>query len=355
MKRQLLIVSLLLALTTLLSACVVPVVPAAPAAPAAGAEAPAADEVDRTGWPEIFRVGFFGGDDAEKTMQEAEPFRIYMEAKLSIPVETFTGGSYTAVIEAMRAGQVEGMLVGPFAYVLAVQEAQAEALGVAVGFEQASVGYDPTIPTHYYSVIFTKKGTGIVTLEDLRGKDFAFVDPGSASGHLAPRTHLVKNGLDPEKDLNLIFAGSHPTSVLSVWNDKTPAGATYEDNLYRLQAEGQIEFCAFEDGRRGVTRTSEEITALYDACPDGHIVMLSYTDPIPNTPFAVDSELPTSFKTAVKDALLAMKDDNGLIAQVGYWYIDPSAELGLETLDQYYNSLRDIAKLLNLDLKELAK
>ena len=37
------------------------------------------------------------------------------------------------------------------------------------------------------------------------------------------------------------------------------------------------------------------------------------------------------------------------------WYVDPSADLGLESLDQYYNSLRDIAKLLDLDLKELAK
>jgi phosphonate transport system substrate-binding protein len=278
-----------------------------------------------------------------------------MEEKLDIPVELVTGTSYTAVIEAMRADRADAMLVGPFAYVLAVQEAQAEALAVNVGLESDAPAYDPNVPTHYYSVIFTKKGSGIATFEDLRGKDFAFVDPASTSGHLAPKTLLIQNGLNPDADMKTVFAGSHPTSVLSVWSDKAQAGATFENNLYTLQKEGQVEFCGFEDGKVGATRTAEEIKALYDACPDGKIAMIAYSDPIPSTPFAVRSNLPESFKSAVKQALIETKDNPELIAATAQWYVDPAPELGLETLDQYYNSLRDIAKLLNLDLKELAK
>ncbi len=353
MKRQLLIVSLLLALTTLFSACVVPVAPAA----SATAEAPAAQvaEGDRTDWPETFRVGFFASDDAEKTLKDNEPFRLYMEEQLGVPVELFTGTSYSAVIEAMRADRVEAMLVGPFAYVLAVQEAQAEALGVNVGLEADATTYDPDAPTHYYSTIFTKKGSGIVTLEDLKGKDFTFVDPASTSGHLAPKTLLIKNGINPDTDMKTVFAGSHPSAVLAVWNDQAPAGATFENNLYTLAEEGQIEFCGFADGKTAVKRTPEEIKAVYDACPDGSLVIIAYSDEIPSTPFAIRNNLPDSFKTAVKDALLAIKDSDELIVQMAGWYVDPSAALGLETLDQYYNSLRDIAKLLDLDLKELAK
>jgi len=353
MKRQLLIVSLLLALTTLFSACVVPVAPAA----SATAEAPAAQvaEGDRTDWPETFRVGFFASDDAEKTLKDNEPFRLYMEEQLGVPVELFTGTSYSAVIEAMRADRVEAMLVGPFAYVLAVQEAQAEALAINVGLEADATTYDPDAPTHYYSTIFTKKGSGIVTLEDLKGKDFTFVDPASTSGHLAPKTLLIKNGINPDTDMKTVFAGSHPSAVLAVWNDQAPAGATFENNLYTLAEEGQIEFCGFADGKTAVKRTPEEIKAVYDACPDGSLVIIAYSDEIPSTPFAIRNNLPDSFKTAVKDALLAIKDSDELIVQMAGWYVDPSAALGLETLDQYYNSLRDIAKLLDLDLKELAK
>ena len=139
-----------------------------------------------------------------------------MEEQLGIPVELFTGTNYSAVIEAMRAERVEGMLVGPFAYVLAVQEAQAEALAINVGLEGDATTYNPDTPTHYYSVIFTKKGSGIVTLEDLRGKDFTFVDPASTSGHLAPKTLLIQNGINPDTDMKTVFAGSHPSSVMDV-------------------------------------------------------------------------------------------------------------------------------------------
>lgn len=345
---------LLLALALGVSACVVPATPAAPAAEPTLAAAPAAS-VDKTDWPQTFRVGFFAGDDAEKALKDNEPFRLYMEKTLGVPVELFTGTSYSAVIEAMRADRVEAMLVGPFAYVLAVQEAQAEALAINVGLEADATSYNPETPTHYYSTIFTKKGSGIATLEDLKGKDFTFVDPASTSGHLAPKTLLTKNGINPDTDMKTVFAGSHPSSVFAVWNDQAPAGATFENNLYTLAKEGQIEFCGFPDGKTAIKRTPEEIKAVYDACPDGNLVIIAFSDEIPSTPFALRSTLPDSFKSTVKDALLAIKDSDELVTEMKGWYVDPSETLGLERLDQYYNSLRDIAKLLNLDLKELAK
>jgi phosphonate transport system substrate-binding protein len=278
-----------------------------------------------------------------------------LEERLGIPVTVFTGTSYTAVIEAMRAKRVDAMAVGPFSYILAVQEAQAEALGCYVSSREEVPVYDPTLPAHYYSIIFTKKGSGIETFDDLRGKGFNFVDPASTSGHLAPKTLLIKKGLDPDNDMTTVFAGSHPTSVISVWNDKADAGATYEKNLYRLRDGGQIEFCGFPDNKDGVPRTDEALRQLYEDCPEGHIVMIGMSDPIPSTPFAIRSDLPESFKAEVKAALLNIKNMPELIEQTGNWYVDPSVELGFETLDQYYNSLRDIAHLLDLDLHELAK
>ncbi len=325
----------------------------ATAAPEAEPTAAPAEADDRSDWPEKFTIGFFGGDDADAVLENNEPIRVYLEEKLGIPVEYFTGTSYTAVIEAMRADRVDAMEVGPFSYVLAVQEAQAEALAVYTGEAGDKVEYDPGVPAHYYSTIITKKGSGIETLEDLKGQDFTFVDPASTSGHLAPKTLLIKNGIDPDAEMNTVFAGSHPTSVLAVWNGSANAGATYEGNLYRLQGEGQIELCNFPDEQIGKRRTPEEIKEVYDACPEGNIAIIAMSDEIPSTPFAARTELPESFKAAVKQALLEIKDNPELIAQIKHWYLDPSGELGLETLDQYYNSLRDIAKLLELDLKEL--
>jgi phosphonate transport system substrate-binding protein len=326
----------------------------APAAAATEAPTAAATAVDRTGWPATFRIGLFAGDDANVVLSLTQPFADLLSAELGIPVELTTGTSYSAVIEAMRADRIDAMEVGPFAYVLAVQEAGAEALALATypANEEIKV-FDPNAPNGYYSVYITKKGSGITTVADLKGKSFAFVDPASTSGHLAPKTGLIKQGVNPDTDMETVFAGSHPTAVLSVWNDTTQAGATFEGNLYRLQREGQIEFCGFEDELTGKPRTPEEIKAVYDACPDGNIVIIGYSDLIPNTPFAVNSELPESFKMAVREALLKVKDQPELIEAYGQWYVDPTEELGLESLDQNFNSLRDIARLLELDLQEL--
>lgn len=309
----------------------------------------------KAGWPTVLRLGLFGGDDAEETIRNAEPIKRILEERLGIKVEVTTGTSYNAVIEAMRAKRVDAMTVGPFAYVLAVQEANAEALVASIGTSAAEPVYDSTILPYYISVVFTKKGNGITSLNDIRGKGFNFVDPASASGHLAPKTMLIKKGFDPDKDFQTVFAGSHPTSVISVWNDKAVAGATNESNLKRLSDSGQITWCAYPDGKINKQRTDAEMKSYYDACPTGSIVALAQTGPIPNTPFAVRQDLPETLKAEIKAALLSSKDDPEFIKARKAWYVDPAPELKLTSLDLFYNPLRDIAKLLKLDLKELAE
>jgi len=170
---------------------------------------------------------------------------------------------------------------------------------------------------------------------------------------LMPKTLLMKNNINPDKDMKTIFAGSHPTSVAALWNDKVAAAATYEQNLYDLNTQGQIKLCFFKDDQLFKPRTPEEIKAVYDACPAGNVAILAYSDPIPNTPFAVRSDLPASLKAALKSALLEIKDRPEMIAKINEWYIDPSQDLGLKNLDSFYNILRDAAKLLNLDLKAM--
>jgi len=320
---------------------------------AAPEESGGAGSGSKADWPEKFVVGYFGGDDPNEVLERNEPFEAYLEERLGVDVEIFTGTSYNAVIEAMRAKRVDAMEVGPFSYILAAEEAGAEAMGVGVYSRAENPAYDPELPSHYFSTIFIKKGSGIESIADLNGKGFNFVDPASTSGHLMPKTYLIKQGLDPDNEMDTVFAGSHPTSVISVWNDKADAGATYESNLYRLRDEGQIDFCGFADDKTGLTRTEEDLQKLYDECPEGHIVILGMTDPIPSTPFAVRGDLPESFKAAVKEAVLDVKNNPELISQTARWYVDPSDELGFEHLDHYYNPLRDVAKLLDLDLHEL--
>ncbi len=253
-----LLIPLLLLASIVLAACSSATAATNPAPTAAAA----ATADPHAGWPSKFIVGFFAGDDPQKVTFDNEAFRVYLEKRLGIPVELITGGSYSAVIEAMRAKKADAMQVGPFSYTLAVQEAGAEALAVGITADAKDPKYNAKKLPYYYSVIFTKKGSGIATLADLKGKDFTFVDPASTSGHLMPKALLLKNGLDPDKDMKTVFAGSHPSSVIAVWNDKAPAGTTYETNLNTLSTGGQVELCFWPDGELNKVRTPEENKAV---------------------------------------------------------------------------------------------
>lgn len=320
----------------------------------------AQEEVDKSDWPAVFSFGRFSGDDAANALLSAEPLRAYLERELGIPVTVNVGTTYSAVIAAMSAGQVDAMEVGPFAFVIAEREANAEPIAVGASedtLEGGVVTYNPDIRPFYYSVFVTTKGSGIRSLADLEGRNVAFVDAASTSGRNAPVVRLMNDieGLETPADvdtwLNPIFAGSHPSAVLALVNGDVEAAATFEGNLINLRNEGQAQVCGFEDDQVGVTLTQEMIDQIYDDCPEGELVVIAQSDPIPNTPFAIREDLPESFKQAIKDALLSIKDKPEDLQLIGRWYVDPSEdpvlaeELGLDTITDFYDVVRDIAAI----------
>jgi len=317
-------------------------------------------EYDRTDWPDKLTCGLFGGDDAEEALSNNEPLARYISDWIGIPLEYTTGTSYNAVIEAARAERVDCYTVGPFAYILGVQEANAEALAIGISSSADEPVYDESLTPFYYSVISTWKGSGVQTIQDLEGRSFSFVDPASTSGHLIPESSMIAAGMDPnDPNLNIrtMYAGSHPTSGLAIANHQVDAGATTETTIRNMWQEGTADVCYWEDGQTNKVRSEEDFQQLYDNCPDGYLVPIFYSAPIPSTPFAINKNLPPSLKQAIKDALLSTPQNEEFIAETGRWFVDPTMTdpefAHLEHLDAMYDPLREVAKALDLDLKSL--
>src|SRR5262249_17987348 len=171
-----------------------------------------------------------------------------------------------------------------------------------------------------------------------------------------PAGLIAKAGLNPDTDMKTIYAGSHPASVLSVWTDKVPAGATFVGNLIQQAADKKIDLCFFPDNDQFKIRTQKEIDDLYASCKDGQIVPIAFSDPIPSTPFAISRSLPQSFRDAIKAALLKSIGNEDIIKQLGgKWYVDPAVMFNLKSADNYFDGLRQDAKILNLDLHSIVK
>jgi phosphonate transport system substrate-binding protein len=317
-----------------------------------GSPAAANPAESREGWPRELTLGLAGGNDLEVALEYNKPLAARLEKATGLAVKLFLPTSYSGVVEGMRARRVDAMQVGVFSYLLAVQEAGAEAVAVDVTAGDPPV-YEARRRAEYYSVISVKKGNGIASLADLKGRTFTFVEPASTSGHLVPKTELLNAGLTPDKDVKTRFAGSHPAALIALWNGQSDASASAETMLSRMAASGQIEYCGFADGEIGRPRTIAEVKAVFDACPAGRIVAIHYSDPIPGTPFAVRGDLPAALKAAIRTSLLDTPGDPDFIRTAKRWYIDPSRGLGLPTLDAHYDQMRQMAKLLDLNLKGL--
>jgi len=96
------------------------------------------------------------------------------------------------------------------------------------------------VPT-YYSVMFTRKDSGINAPKDLKGKKIAFQNPGSTSSFYIPVATLTKAGLDlselpsskaktPPNKVGYTFAGNELSITTWVHRHLVDAGAYHNQN-----------------------------------------------------------------------------------------------------------------------------
>ena len=254
----------------------------------------------------------------------------------------------------MRAKRIDAMTVGPFSYVLAVQEAGAEALAIGVSTRKEPARLRPEHPPLVLQRDLGQEGQRHPPGRGPEGEELQLRRPGLGVGPPDPEDVPAQEQHQPRQGdaHRLRRAATRPRSWRCGTASRTrpPRPKTTLYNLRDKQADRVLRFPG-QRGRQGPHKA--EVEALFEQCPNGKIAMLAYSDPVPNTPFAIRGDLPARSKSAVKDALLSMKDDPEFVKKSKRWYLDPHKERGLPSLDAYYNPLRDVARMLELDLKTL--
>ncbi len=139
----------------------------------------------------------------------------------------------------------------------------------------------------YYGIIIVKKGSGIKSMEQTKGKTFAFTDPNSTSGFLVPNILFYLDlKTKPEEYFNKIsFSGSHGASILAVKNGTVEVAATNNIDLDRMVEKGQASLDDFD--------------------------VLWRSELIPGSPMAARKDLPESLKAAFAGALIMFNGQQG--------------------------------------------
>jgi phosphonate transport system substrate-binding protein len=148
-------------------------------------------------------------------------------------VQFFPVQSNVAQLEAMRAGRlhVAGFNTGSNPIAVACAGFRPFAMMASA---DGSFGYEMEIITY--------PGSGIESVEDIKGKQLAFTQETSNSGFKAPSALLKSEfGMEAGKDFEPVFSGSHDTSIIGVANKDYPAAAIANSVKTRMIDRGVVD------------------------------------------------------------------------------------------------------------------
>ncbi|GBF34715.1 phosphonate ABC transporter phosphate-binding periplasmic component [Desulfocucumis palustris] len=261
-----------------------------------------------SGSPEKISIGIIPAREPERMLNNFEPVRAYLEKEIGIPVTVTVPDNYFGLIESMNQNKVDIGFLGPFSYVTAEKQIDLEPLLFAARKDTG---------TSYHSLIIARKDAGIRTIEDLKGKKFAFVDPGSTSGFIIPSALFKSRDIDVNQYFSkTIYSGSHDSVVMDVLNKKVDAGAVADMNLRRVMDYAKIG--------------NEEFIAVWKS------------DDIPGSPIVARADLDNTLKEKFITAMLLIHEKDPQAIK----YFDSNIEKYVATDKSIYNGVRNIANIL---------
>ncbi|OAB60994.1 phosphate ABC transporter substrate-binding protein [Leptolyngbya valderiana BDU 20041] len=256
--------------------------------------------------PDTLKVALLPDENAGTVIRQNRPLQDYLQERLGKDIELVVTTDYSSMIEAMRFGRIDLAYFGPLSYILAKSKSDITPIVALVkGGGQ-----------FYHAVAIANVDSGIDSLEDIEGIDFAFGDPASTSSHLMPRYMLQQAGKVDGRDYTARHLGAHDAVAVAVQNGTAPAGGLSQAIFDRLLEQGAID--------------------------ETKVKVIQVSQKIPQYPWTAREGLDPALVEQVRQAFLELDDPEVL---------EPFKADGFATIeDSDYDVLRDLAQILNVNL-----
>lgn len=226
---------------------------------------PAFDETDKP----IVHFGFIPRYNPLVMYRSYQPIMDYLTAHTPYRFELKLSRDYPDAVRMLREGETEIASLGDLTFVQALRD-----FGAVPILKPLNAQGLP----FYRSKIVVRADSPIRTLEDLRGKSFAFGNFHSTSGALVPHFFFKQRGISPADFRHWENLSSH-------------------DSVAKAVLKGQFDAGALKD-------------VVADHYRDHGLRILAESDPIPSVPIVVRRETSSELVAAVKQALLAIDLDD---------------------------------------------
>lgn len=169
----------------------------------------------------VFTIAYAPNESTTESADARNGLAEDLSKKLGCEVEEIQASDYNAIIEALRTGKADMAYMGSQALALGVERTDLEPIVM-----KAEDG-DPEKAVYHSLLITSSSNNEINSIEDIKGKTMAFVDPDSTSGNLVPSAEIIQ--AFPDENLNsdnlhtngdffeaVSFSGSHQAGLQAV-------------------------------------------------------------------------------------------------------------------------------------------
>ena len=264
-----------------------------------------------TASPSKLVVALLPDEDAATIIQDNQALAQHLKESLDKDIELVVTTDYSSMIEAASNGRLDLAYFGPLSYVLAKTKSDLEPF--AARLKGGS--------TTYTSIIIGNVEARVDNVAAIEGTTVAFGDPASTSSRLFPELTLANQGLKSEENYEAVFLGAHDAVALAVQNGNAQAGGLSRPIFESLVEDGTID-------------------------PD-KVTIVAESDPIPQYPWTMRSDLDPALKEEIRTAFLSLNDDAVL---------NPFKADGFAVMeDKDYDGIRKAGEILDLDLGEFVQ
>ena len=257
-------------------------------------------------------IGLIPEQNIFKQMERYQPLADFLSKKVGLTIRLTVLPRYGNIINHFVSTGMDGAFFGSFTYALAHEKLGVEVLARPVGLNGTST---------YHGLIFVRKSSGIKSIQDMKGKRFAFVDKATTAGYLLPLAYFKEHGKNYKAFLKeSYFTGTHEDAIFDVLNGKADIGAAKNTVYERLAASDD--------------KIKKEL------------VILKRSPDVPENGLAVRKDLEGPLKKKLKEALLTIHEDpeGGALLNVF------GAQRFIETSDSDYRPVYLYAQEIELTL-----
>ena len=186
-------------------------------------------------------------------------------------INLYIAASYDSAVEALVRESADFGRLTAFSYTIAHDKSKGNV--VVFGSEHREKGIFMEVGVAYHSILITKKGSGLKTTKDLKGKVLALVDPASTSGCLVPEVLFTEEGLGgtslKEYFGKVFYSGRQDRSVLAVKEGRADAAFVATHALdYNIRKKKLIKAEDINEIWRSVSIPRDAYVYRKKLCPE---------------------------------------------------------------------------------------